>query len=228
MKIIMPYDLKNVTMQSLIEQKLILPADGNKVWQATIFPKSKELSALPNIDKDRLITQLDDSLFAGFTVLDKANQNVLVRRNTGRRYIKSVEIGDFNDSVKRYVQLDKPIDYNLDAKTFLNIPMYDFSLPEQLDTSVIMIHRPGANAEDFVVRKKPEMFETPINHPHVSRPKPSIRPFKNNNKAIIERIFKWAAEKGVKYIYCINEYRPYSMTTDWTTPYVYYTIKGSY
>ena len=228
MKVIQPYNLQEVTMQSLIDQKLILPVDGNKVWQASIFPKSKELSALVSIDKDRIITQIDDVLFSNFVILDKVNQNVFVKRGTGRRYIKSIEIGDFNDSVKRYAQLDKPIDYNLDARKFLNLPLYDFELTNQLNTSVEMIHRPGANIDDFIIPPKPQLFDTPIDHPHIPFPQPSPRPFKHNNKAIIEHVFKWALDKGVKYIYCINEYRPYSMTQEWTTPYVYYTIKGAY
>ncbi len=228
MKVIQPYNLQEVTMQSLIDQKLILTVDGNKVWQASIFPKSKELSALASIDKDRIITQIDDELFGSFTVLDKVNQNVYVRRGSGRKYIKSIEIGDFNDSVKRYTQLDKPIDYSADANKFLNLPSYDFDLTDQLNTSVTLIHRPGTNIEDFVISRKPQLFDTPIDHPHISNPAPSPRPFKHNNKAIIEHVFQWALEKGVKYVYCINEYRPYSMTQEWTTPYVYYTIKGSY
>lgn len=228
MRVIKPYDLQQVTMQSLIDKGLILPADGNKIWTASLFPKSKELNILPNIDKDRIITQIDDSLFSDFIVLDKQNQNVYVKRGTGRKYIKSVEIGDYNDSVKRYAQLDKPIDYNADAKKFLNLPTYDFSLIQQLNTSVELIHQPGVNINDFLPPARMEMFETPIDHPHITHPKPKPTAFKHNNKAIIEHIFKWALDKGVKYIYCINEYRPYSMTQEWTTPYVYYTIKGSY
>lgn len=228
MRVITPYDLTQVTMQSLIDKKLILPVDGNKVWSASIFPKSKELNILPGSDKDRIITQIDDSLFAKFNVLDKSQQNVKVKRGTGRRYIKAVEIGDYNDSVKRYAQLDKPIDYSEDAKKFLNLPVYDLTLMSELDTSVELIHRPGVNITDFLPQGKRQLFETPINHPHINHPVPIPLPFKHNNKAIIEHIFKWASDKGVKYIYCINEYRPYSMTQEWTTPYVYYTIKGSY
>ena len=228
MKVIQPYNLKDDTIQSLINGKKILPVDGNKVWQACIFPKSNELNKLPNIDKDRLITQIDDVLFNKFIVLNKPNQMVYVNNNTGRRYIKCVEIGDYNDSVKRYTQLDRPIDYSTDAKQFLNLPLFDFDHIHELDTHVELIHRPGENEEDFIVRKKPLMFETPINHPHINHPRPKLTPFKHNNKAIIEQIFKWALDKGVKYIYCINEYRPYILTNEWTTPYVYYTIKGAY
>jgi len=228
MRIIQPYDFTQVSKQSLIDQKLILPVDGNKVWHASLFPKSKELNILPYIDKDRIITQIDDELFQNFIVLDKVNQNVYINNNTGRKYIKSIEIGDFNDSVKRYSQLDRPVDYNSDAKTFLNLPMYDFELVHELDTSVELIHRPDISIEEFITKQRPAIFDTPINHPHISQPAPSPLPFKYNNRAIIEEVFKWALDKGVKYIYCINEYRPYAVTTEWTTPYVYYTIKGSF
>lgn len=228
MKIIQPYDFTQVTMQSLIDNQLILPVDGNKVWQASIFPKSRELNALSNIDKDRIITQIDDELFQNFTILDKVNQNIYINNNTGRKYIKSVEIGDFNDSVKRYSQLDKPVDYNADAKTFLNLPMYDFELVYELDTHVDLVHKPGVDMADYLPKMRPPLFETPINHPHISQPLPRPTPFKHNNRAVLEEIFKWALDKGVKYIYCINEYRPYAVTTEWTTPYVYYTVKGSF
>jgi len=228
MRVIKPYDLTQVTMQSLVDKGLILSADGNKIWSASIFPKSKVLNILPNTDKDHIITQIEDSLFSKFVVLDKPQQNVYIKLGTGRKYIKSVEIGDYNDSVKRYAQLDKPIDYSGDAKKFMNLPVYDLTLIQELDTSVEMIHRPGVNLADFLPQSRRQMFETLIKHPHIPHPKPLPLPFKHNNKAIIEHIFKWALDKGVKYIYCINEYRPYSMTHEWATPYVYYTIKGSY
>lgn len=249
MRTIQPYDFSQVKLQDLIDQKKILYAKNNKTWSASIFPKSKELNQLAISDKDHIITQLDDTLFKDFIVLDKLNQIVMVNHGTGKRFIKCVEIGDFNDSVKRYTQLDKPVDYSLDAKVFLNLPKFDMELTAELNVNLdipirgqqpipILYHRDGSAPTLFHVpdielpvltrKAKPDMFDTPINHPHINIPKPSLLPFKNNNKGIIEQIFKWAKTKGIKYIYCINEYRPNVISSDYVTPYVYYTIKGSY
>jgi len=228
MKTIQPYDFSVISLQNLIDQKLILPAEGNKIWTASIFPKSKSLNLLDYLDKDRIVTQIDDSLFADFTVLDKVNQIVYVNNGAGKKYIKSVEIGDFNDSVKRYIQLEKPIDFNVDANKFLNLPVIDHELQNQLDVRADLIHKPAISTDEFFVKHRPDMFETQINHPHINVPNSDKTTFRNNNKAIIQQIFKWALDKGVKYIYCINEYRPYVIDSQWTTSYVYYTIKGSY
>jgi hypothetical protein len=226
--IIQPFDFSQVTLQSLIDGGKLLPANGNKVWAASIFPSSKSLNVLPHTDKDHQVTKLDDSLFAGFVTLDRVNQDVPVNRGSGRRYIKSVEIGDFNDSVKRYTQLDRPVDYSTDAQTFLNLPRYDFALSAQLDITKETVVKSPINLDTFARRAKPEIFAPPINHPHITYPAPSPLPFKNNNKAVIMQIFSWAKAKGIKYIYCINEWRPYCVTEDYTTPYVYYTVKGSF
>lgn len=228
MRIIQPYDFTQVTLQELIDSKKILTADGNKVWAASIFPKSKVLNLLAHTDKDRIVTQIDDVLFGGFIMLDKTIQTVLVNDGKGRRHIKCVEIGDFNDSVKRYIQLDKPADISVDAQKFMNIPTIDHDLISQLDVSTDLIHKPAVDTDDFFTKKRPDMFDTPIKHPHIQVPRASNIPFKNNNKAIIEQVFKWAMDKGIKYIYCINEYRPYIIDQTWITPYVYYTVKGAY
>lgn len=229
MRIIQPFDFSQVTLDDVLASKQLLPVSGNKIWMASIFSNLRDLNNLSFIDKDRQITQLDDTLFNGFTILNNINQDVYINNGKGRKYIKSIEIGDFNDSIKRYTQLDKPIDYNLNANVFLNLPQIDFSLSHQLDViPKDLIFKPEINIDNFSKRIKPELFEVSINHPHINYPKSLPIPFKHNNKALIESIFKWATTKGIKYIYCINEWRPYSVTTEYTTPYVYYTIKGSY
>jgi len=228
MRTIQPYDFTVVSMQELIDNKKIIPAIDNKIWSASIFPKSKVLNLLPNLDKDHLVTQLDDVLFSDFIILDKTEQIVLVNNGTGKRLIKCVEIGDFNDSVKRYIQLDKPVDFNVDENKFMNLPNIDHDLINELDVHTDLIHKPSISTDEFFVKKRPDMFETPIKHPHINIPNSNKIPFKNNNKAVIQQIFKWAKEKGIKYIYCINEYRPFVINSQWTTTYVYYTIKGSY
>lgn len=229
MRIIQPYDLSQVSMQGLIDSKSILPASENKVWQATIFPASKTVNLLVGHDKDHIVTMIDDALFSDFVVLDKVNQNVLINNNTARKYIKSVEIGDFNDSIKRYAQLDKPIDYNTDAQAFLNIPQIDYTISNELNVSVDemeLIHQPAD--QTFAPKQKRDVFASNVNHPHINTPQALPRPFKNNNKAVIHEVFKWALAKGIKYIYCINEYRPHIISNDWATPYVYYTVRGSF
>lgn len=228
MKTIQPYDFSVITLQELIDTNTILPIDGNKVWSANIFPKSKDLNLLAGLDSERIVTQIDDTLFSDFIILDKTEQTILVNNNTGRKCIKAVEIGDFNDSIKRYVQLEKPIDFNTDSNKFLNLPQVDHDLLRQLDVSTDLIHKPEVGADDFFTKMKPDIFEAPIKHPNINVPNSNKATFKHNNKAIIQEIFKWALAKGIKYIYCINEYRPYVINNQFTTNYVYYTIKGSY
>lgn len=228
MRILQPFDLSQVTIDSLLAQGKILPIQNNRVWQCSIFPISKDISKLNYFDKDHQITQVDDILFAGFTILDKREQIVLLNNNTARDYIKTIEIGDHIDSVKRYNQLDKPVDYSEDALTFLNIPTYDETLLDQLDVTPQLIHKPAIDIQDFVPEEKRFIFETPINHPHITHPIPKQVPFKSNDKKIIQEIFTWGKQKGIKYIYCINEYRPYVINDNYTTPYVYYTIRGAY
>lgn len=227
MKIIQPYDLTVNSIEALLNDGKILLAKNNKQWRATIFPKSTELNIINNYDKDNIITQIDDILFDGFTIVKKINSTILLD-NTKRDYIKCIEIGDFNDSVKRYIQLDKPIDYVIDAQSFINLPTTDNSLIEQLNVNVDLIHNPNINTNDLLIKKQSSIFETEINHPHINieKPKPGI--FKNNNKAIIEQIFRWAKDKGIKYIYSINEHRPYVISMSYVSSYIYYTITGSY
>jgi hypothetical protein len=227
MRILQPYDLSQVTLDSLIEQKKVLPVQGNKIWNCSIFPLSKTVSTLDHLDKDHQITLVDDSLFADFIVLDKIEQTILINNNTGRKLIRTSEFGTFEDSIKRYNQLDKPIDYNQDAQTFLNIPVTDPTLVSQMDVRLNdLVHRPDG-LDEFIPRKKLGIFDSVINHPHLTYPAAKKNPYKNNDKKIILEVFKWAKEKGIKYIYCINEYRPYIINQSYTTPFVYYTVRGS-
>ena len=86
----MPYDLKETNIDKLLEQKKILSVEGNKIWSASIFPLSKKVSALNQLDKDHQITLIDDELFVGYTVLDKTQQTVLINNNTGRKCATSL------------------------------------------------------------------------------------------------------------------------------------------
>lgn len=231
MKIIYPYDLSEVTIESLVYDKKIIHAKDNKSWQATIFHNSKKLNLISTYDKDHIITQVDDELFKDFILLERTEQTVFTDNNTKRDYIKCIEIGDYNDSVKRYTQLDKPIDYNNDAQTFLNIPQYDYSQTNNYNVGTDLIYKTDINVDDILPQKKPMFFDQQtVDHPHINtydqNNTSSIS--KYNNKAFIEQVLKWAKEKGILYIYCINEYRPHIMNTSYTTPYVYYTIKGAY
>lgn len=226
MRILQPYDLSQISLESLIEQNKILPIEGNKVWSCSIFPLSKTVSSLDNFDKDHQITLIDDELFAGYTVLNKINEVVLVNNGTGRKMIKTSEFGTFEDSVKRYNQLDKPIDYNEDAQKFMNLPVVDVSLASQLNVATDLVHRPDG-LEAFTRKPKLGIFDTIINHPHITQPTSKKTPFKNNDKKIILEVLKWGLTKGIKYIYCINEYRPYLINHSYAAPFVYYTIKGS-
>lgn len=228
MRIIQPFDFSKITLDYLIENKKIIPTSHNKVWAASIFPKSKQLNILPFYDKNHIVTQISDDLFKDFIILNKSEETIYINRGNGRKHIKSIEIGDFNDSIKRYIQLDKPIDYNENAKLFLNLPKYDINLTNQLQIKKELTFNPDVNINQFLRTTKPDPFQAIIQHPFISIPKQNNIILKNNNKRILEEIFKWAKFKGIKYIYCINEYRPYCINTDWTTPYVYYTIKGAY
>lgn len=227
MRILQPYDLNEVSVQTLLEQKKILPVNGNKVWSCSIFPLSKDISNLKFFDKDHQITLIDDELFVGYTVLDKINQTVLINNGTGRKMIKTTEFGTFEDSIKRYNQLDKAADYNEDAQTFLNLPLVDVSLTNQMDVILPdLVHRPDG-LQDFGQKTKMGIFDTPINHPHITYPTSNKSTFKSNDKKIILEVLKWGLRKGLKYIYSINEYRPYIVNQSYTTPFVYYTIRGS-
>ena len=89
-----------------------------------------------------------------------------------------------------------------------------------------LIHRPDG-LQEFAKKSKPGIFDAPVNHPHITFPTSKRQPFKNNDKKIILEVLKWGLQQGIKYIYCINEYRPFIINQSYTTPFVYYTIRGS-
>lgn len=221
--IINPFDLSQVRIEDLLKTKQILPAAGQKVWRASLFPKSTDVSFL-SFDKDHTVTLVDDELFSDFNIIRKVNQNVYVNRGTGRRFIKSIEIGDYNDSVKRKTQLDKPVDYNKDndAHAFLNLPKVNFAPVDVILDNPVFVPPTDITARE---QKKPS-FDIEIAHPHIT-PLPIVGSFKHNNKATIVEVLKWAKDKGVKYIYCINERRCNIISNEYVTPVVYYTVRGS-
>jgi hypothetical protein len=227
MKIIQPFDLTKTSIESLLNDKKILLAKDNKSWSASIFPLSKKLNNITTFDKDHIITQIDDKLFDDFLIADNVNQTIYNITNTKRDYIKCIEIGDINDSIKRYTQLNVSVDYNTDAQKFLNIPNQDYSQNTNLNISNRNIYQ---SEIDILMskNKKNNIFDNNINHPHINQYNQSNNLTKNNNKSIIIQIFKWAKEKGIKYIYCINENRPNVINNQYVLPFVYYTIKGTY
>lgn len=227
MNLIQPYDLKVESIDSLLYDKQIYLSNSNKSWRATIFPKSTPINNNLQYDKDHIVTQIDDELFVDFVILKKLNETVYLENNTKRDFIKSKEIGDFTDSVKRYTQLDKPIDYNENAQQFLNIPQLDYTQTENLNIDNSLIYKSDVNT---IIKPKPQknFYSENIKHPHINTQSQNVGDSKYNNKAIIKQVLLWAKEKGIKYIYCINEYRPMVINNQYVSSYVYYTIKGSY
>lgn len=227
MKIIQPFSIINTS--DLLANKQILLAKDNKAFYANIFPESTDIQQINLYDKYRLITKIEDSLFNDFIILKKMN-DVIVNANGNKQMIKSIEIGDFNDSVKRYTNLDKPIDYNKEnnAQEFNNIPNYDLSQLQNLNVEQKLIYKAQSDFSEFEPYRKKDMFSDQIHHPHINSQKLIKKPFKHNDKTTLEQIFKWAKEKNILYIYCIIENRPYCINNNYVTPYVYYTIKGAY
>jgi hypothetical protein len=211
MKIIQPYDLSQIRLEDLIREKKVLPAQDNRVWHASIFPESKDVEVLSKFDSKNVLTKIDDSLFSDFITLDKVEQLVSYRH--GHKYIKCTEFGDYHDSIKRYTQLDKPVDYKQNVREFVSFPGLESEL-NVIPVNLIHTSEPlEARSIDF-------------KHPHISQ-RPNTRPSKMNNRTVIEEVLKWAKEKGIKYIYCINEWRPHVISKQFASSFVYYTIKGS-
>lgn len=233
MRIIQPFDLNEFTPEYLLKVGKILGAEDNMPWHATIFPNSFKdtLSQFLKIpyDKDNVITFIDDQFYTDYnlTILTKKEQLIFVNNNTGKKVIKCKEYGDYDNSVKRYTVLNKPIDYNKDneAINFLNI-----SKPLSTSLNVIkpnLQFNPG-NIFVPVENKSPEakLFGKTVNHPHISAPK-SKGLVKHNNKPIINSIFEWIVSQGIKYVYSINEWRPNVIDDNYVTNLVYYTVTGA-
>lgn len=203
--IINPFDLSQTSIDLLLKyNNIIETTEENRCWKASIFPKSTITGSLL-FDFKRQITKVDDNIFNGLTIVGKQN----FKFNTGK-YVKCIEIGDYNDSIKRYIQLNKHVDYvrnnnlfvgpkqqndlQFEGHTFLYPPSFTIPLDEQ-------------SIEYDVIIEEPPFY---------------------NNKQIIYSVVKWAIQKGIKYIYCINENRPYVINEQYLTNCVYYTVKGSY
>lgn len=212
--IIYPYDLNIVTTESLLVDNKIVPVnDDNFSWYNTILPKSfYQDNEFLKYSKDRIVTLVDDSIFTDFNITLLNTYDQIIITDDKRKYIKSYEIGDYINSVKRFTQLNKSIGYNVDAQKFLNLPKNQITQKSQLNVM-----------GDFKYGVQLETSE----HPHITHQKKIPQEYKYNNKTYIIEALKWAVNNGVKYIYSINEYRPYIQNTSHVTPYVYYTITGS-
>lgn len=226
--IISPFDFTQITEDSLIKAGTIIPSIGQKVWQASIFPNTTEVESTNSqrYEKDRIITKIDPSFFDGFHILTKTDS--LKPTKNGKIWIKTEEFGDYQNSVKRYTQLDRPIDWVKEtASSFINL-----SKPDNIEINDVIL-----KPEEFVLqpsiidsvpRKKKDFFQSEehFNHPFIT-PRPITGTFKINSLEYISQIFKWAKNQGIKSIYCINELRPFIISDNWTTNLVYYTIIGS-
>lgn len=203
--IINPFDLSQTSIDLLLKyNNIIETTEENRCWKASIFPKSTITGSLL-FDFKRQITKVDDNIFNGLTIVGKQN----FKFNNGK-YVKCIEIGDYNDSIKRYIQLNKHVDYVRDNKPFVG--------PKQPNNLVFngttYLYPPTFNIlQDEILSGYDVITEEP--------------PF-YNNKQIIYSVVKWAIQKGIKYIYCINENRPYVINEQYLTNCVYYTVKGSY
>lgn len=227
-KVIKPYDINLYTLESLLyDKKIILKDNTNFSWYASIFPKS---TIKPEVNflyrKDRIITTIDDSIFTdlGFVILSKEKQTII--EDNKRKLIKCESFGTPLDSIKRYTNLNKPININEDIHTFLNLPKLreDISKTNVIDENLTF--KMEEDLSDFLPKNNNNIFEDNINHPHINKVKLQQKSFKFNSKDYIIEILKWAKNRNIKYIYCINEHRPYIQNYNYVSPYVYYTIKG--
>lgn len=233
MRIVQPFDLSFYTIEDLLKLNKIIDAKDNNPWRASIFPQSMssnlEQFTKLSYDKDNIITFISDSLYEeyGITILTKKEQMVSVNNGLGRKIIKCKEIGDYNNSVKRYTVLNKPLSYNKDnnAMHFLNLVR-----PLSVELDVIQPHLQFDPGNIFIpsTKRSPEekLFGKDINHPHISIPKTKPTT-KHNNKGIIGAIFEWINKQNIKYVYSINEWRPNIINDNYVTNLVYYTVTGS-
>lgn len=227
-EIIKQYDLTKYDFDLLLyENKIIKQDNDNKYWYASIFPKSSIKEEVNFIyRKDRIITTIDDNIFTDMGFIILTTENEIIVKDNKRSYIKSQRFGNFNDSIKRYTNLNKPININNDTQDFLNIPKPSEKLNKIDVISKELIFKVQEDMSDILPKPKPDIFEDHINHPFINKVKLKQKPFKFNSKDYIIEILKWAKEKDIKYIYCINEHRSYIENKKFVAPYVYYTIKG--
>jgi hypothetical protein len=228
-KIINPFDLSKQSIEDLLRTNLIIESSvDNKAYHATLFPESiRTLTDTLSYDKDHILTYIDDNLYTEYKmiILSKRNQEVFI--NQGKKFIKCKEFGDYNNSVKRFININKPVSYNKDnnINNFLNLPK-----PIAISLNVsepVLIFNPGVNISPKLKKSKEELlFGQELKHPHINTPK-ITGDFKNNNKHIIKAVFEWAQTQNIKYIYSINENRPNVISNNYLLNSVYYTITGS-
>lgn len=230
-KVINPFDLSLYTIDDLLRDNIIIPTNNLKAWSASLFPESlKDKISTLLYDKDHILTFINDDLYKdhNITILPKITSTILVNNNTGKKVIKCKEFGDYNNSVKRFSNLETPVSYNKDnnINTFLNLPK---PIDPILSNVVLdnLIFNPGIELNINIKKSREEkMFGQQLNHPHINTPKVVGR-FNNNNKAIIKAVFEWANKEDIKYIYSIKENRPNIIFDNYVTNFVYYTIIGS-
>lgn len=216
MKVIYPERFKDRPIAELLRLKEIIEVKNNPTYRNTIFPKSTKIRKPSNFYKNRIITQIDDSFFNNFYVLDTMNQIIYTDDNTKRHYIKSAEFGDIENSYKRYNNVNSPIDYNVDADKFLNLNKYRKQVITEHNIKSKVILNPD---------KQTEIFTNDINI-LPGRIK-SVDNFKRfNDRTTIEYVIKWARNEGIKYIYAIVENRPYVLSKEYTLPFTYFTVIG--
>lgn len=224
MQILQPYNLNNITINELLKNGSIIgDTNENFPWHATIFPNSSDIETLEYYDRDRIITKIEDNLFSEYTIVNSIKS--YINNNGNKKRIWCSEFGDFNNSIKRYVQLNKPVSYSVDAKIFLNLP--DTSQKSKLNVKLTeseMVFNPTGIK---IPKDKPSTFSSEINHPFITEPTSNNQIFKYNNKGVILEVLKWGKEQGINYIYCIKEHRPYVINTEYVSNCVYYTIIGS-
>lgn len=230
-KVINPFDLSIYSINDLIRDKLIVPSNGLKAWSASIFPESlKDNISTLLYDKDHIITFINDDLYLdhNITILPKLNNTIFINNNTGKKVIKCKEFGTYDDSVKRFTNLEFPVSYNKDNNiaNFLNLPKPTDAILNNIILDNLTFN-PGVEFNSNNKKSREEkLFGQELKHPHINTPKITGN-FKNNNKAIIKAVFEWANLKGIKYIYSIKENRPNVISDNYVTNLVYYTIIGS-
>lgn len=228
--VINPFDLSEVTVSELLATGKIVQADGgSRPWNATLFPESmrSKTSGLA-YDRDRIINYIDDGIYAeyGITILQKYEQMVDVNGGSGRLFVRSTQFGDYDNSVKRYAMLDKPVSYNKDNDigAFLNLPK---SLPPELTLTDATSFDPGTSFLPAARKSMEEkLFGQAFKHSHINTPRVAGT-FKNNDKTTIRAVFDWVRGMGIKYIYSINERRPNVLSDNYVLNLVYYTVTGS-
>lgn len=227
-EIIKPYDTNKYSFDLLVSDKKIIKQDSdNRYWYASIFPESTIKEEVNfTYRKDRIITTIDDSIFTDMGFIILTTENEIIVKDNKRSYIKSQRIGDYNNSIKRYTNLNKPININKDSQDFLNIPKPSM-LVRKLDVlQKDLVFKVQEDLSDLLPKKKPDLFDDGINHPFINKVKLKRKPFKFNSKDYIIEVLKWAKDNDITYIYCINEHRPFIQNKNYVSPYVYYTIKG--